>query len=577
MRSFFLVVSCLTRDLIFLATVLPNALAIRADANESITIPARLFPCLPACSQVLEGDAASETERALCRAAQFEASQCSYEWSGLLKMGTKSSCGGSTDAAAAHGGECEGQENEEMIKKIFGNDGCAVDDLCSFAAAKLSAWEVACRGRIRRACPHELHSGSALELLQSLLCPCSTIASAASRSGAVIQKTHDGLYIVKRIKQSEMPQLLVLLDQLPTERSLLAQWSYVDTSRHIVIMPNAFHSDTYGLHAGWINRGGDPAFQSCQTKIDIRLEKDFDIKPLPITSAERRSVLELLVQRQWRLQDMSAWNLVTDTLLRSLGFLERWNLVDYSLLLAFFSTEAAEDSRCSPYMELTSKSSQCIVTPDCAPGVYSHAMAIEKPHRRGAVELSPDVGHLYGQGPPAHGPLPSYDPRLFGSGLGPMSSFHRNSASFMESSKSPQGSCEMLCVTVVDYLMEFSLVRQLESAMKQHRWDDYATKTKQMWYCLGDLTQPGCEEYLQLGCEELARRAPDAGPSSPWCGDVSLEKRVDEGEGELEGRKGDGDVSGRDSSSSEAEKHNVGKARLEFPTEPETFQFDMDF
>lgn len=41
--------------------------------------------------------------------------------------------------------------------------------------------------------------------------------------------------------------------------------------------------------------------------------------------------------------------------------------------------------------------------------------------------------------------------------------------------------CGAFCVTVIDYLMEYSVLRKIESWWKENRWHNYADKTLQLW------------------------------------------------------------------------------------------------
>lgn len=65
--------------------------------------------------------------------------------------------------------------------------------------------------------------------------------------------------------------------------------------------------------------------------------------------------------------------------------------------------------------------------------------------------------------------------------------------------------CNIICLTVLDYLMEYSIGRQLESTWKKRKWHNYKDKTSDFFDCLGDLTSSKCEKYLDLGCQQMFR------------------------------------------------------------------------
>lgn len=526
--------SCVGLEVILLVTLLTCGQAVRSDYNESTASSVDSVPCIVSdCGRIGAGrphpggvDRRYHLDTDLCVGAYREALGCSKRWLHLLRVADPGECSGLGDQSkhasfvgSAEVGTCESTANVNMMTRMFDDGGCVENDLCSFAMARLSALSLACRDGSRLAC----HSDRVSALIQSLKCPCSNIVSGASRSHAIIQRTSDGLYIVKGIKDSEMPVLQNLVHRMP-HGTLLNGWAYTLPARRLVIMPNAYHGATYGLHVSWVNRG-QPDFERCSSsllgRIKMTLRQGYDIKPLPIKSSQRKFVFGHLVRRQWKLQDMAGWAEVTSKFLSSLWFLDHENLVDYSLLVALFEADVPDDAQCSPYIELSSESRQCLVTADCAAGAHASAIQIQMPPSRGSSR--PTGGEFHDES------LPGYNDQLFDNS--PMERepfFYRNtSSSFADMSMARQGKCEAICVAVIDYLMKFSLVRKLENALpwKQFRWSDYAKKTEQMWHCLGDLTQRGCEEYLQLGCEELADST--AVSNSRWCAGISLEEQVD--------------------------------------------------
>mmetsp|Transcript_72091 Transcript_72091/g.187997 ORF Transcript_72091/g.187997 Transcript_72091/m.187997 type:complete len:198 (+) Transcript_72091:68-661(+) len=62
-----------------------------------------------------------------------------------------------------------------------------------------------------------------------------------------------------------------------------------------------------------------------------------------------------------------------------------------------------------------------------------------------------------------------------------------------------------MCVHIIDYLMEYSTVRMLESWWKGGKYDQYGSAVHDLFACVGDLHQPECEPYMALLNEEQAR------------------------------------------------------------------------
>jgi len=62
-----------------------------------------------------------------------------------------------------------------------------------------------------------------------------------------------------------------------------------------------------------------------------------------------------------------------------------------------------------------------------------------------------------------------------------------------------------MCVHIIDYLMEYSTVRMLESWWKGGKYDEYGSAVHELFTCVGNLHQPDCEPYKALANEERVR------------------------------------------------------------------------
>jgi len=56
----------------------------------------------------------------------------------------------------------------------------------------------------------------------------------------------------------------------------------------------------------------------------------------------------------------------------------------------------------------------------------------------------------------------------------------------------------LLCVRLLDYLMQFTAARKLESLVKHDKWLNYGAATQELLDCVGDLRAPNCSQYLNL-------------------------------------------------------------------------------
>lgn len=344
-------------------------------------------------------------------------------------------------------------QNQALVKRLFGRGGCDSAGFCDMAFARLLAMQVVC-GESKDAHPacNELHGQDALGVTGSLSKPCTVVKSDASRSDAVILRSEDELYIVKSIKRTEMPTLLRYKDEFETQ-PLLVRWRYIDPGKNVVVMPNAHHPSEYALS---VVQTDTASGRKQQMHVSINYMGRWDLKPLPITSAHRPTFLAMLVEREWRLRDMKNWDSLVLALQHTFAWLEAKNLIDYSLIPTLFEYRSRHSSKSKVALE----GNHCLFS-SVSPSASSSAA---------------DAGAGVGAG----------------------------------AADSSETVCEALCFKVIDYLMEFTMRRQMENLAKGKRWTNWAEKMASFLNCLGDLTQVECIPYLQIGCDQF-------GSPSPWC------------------------------------------------------------
>eukprot|EP00930_Biecheleria_cincta_P026462 TRINITY_DN18650_c0_g1_i1.p1 TRINITY_DN18650_c0_g1~~TRINITY_DN18650_c0_g1_i1.p1 ORF type:complete len:467 (+),score=48.16 TRINITY_DN18650_c0_g1_i1:34-1434(+) len=73
-----------------------------------------------------------------------------------------------------------------------------------------------------------------------------------------------------------------------------------------------------------------------------------------------------------------------------------------------------------------------------------------------------------------------------------------------------QGQAILMCVSIIDYLMERTVLRWMESWTKDKKFHGYAIGVRNLLKCVGDPSLEDCNEYLAEACE------PDPN-MSPWC------------------------------------------------------------
>jgi len=503
-------------------------------------------PCIASnCASVEPGSGFLHmaTDERLCRLAFNFSQSCRDPWKQLLKE-LDGTCYAPRDSAESLE-RCESRNNMKLVRRLFNDTACVKEDLCGFAAAKLQALYVTCQSnavrkmRLFDECKW-VKSPDRDDLYKSLHCPCMTLNPEASRSGAVIQRTQDERYIVKSIKSTEMPRLVELLDYF-VGRPLLNRWSYIDEGRNIVSMPNAFLPETYGLTSslGFQTPPVESPSRVCGGSDGDPLLVDndhgWDLKPLPIKSADRVPALSHLVKHELKLNEMSGWGELSAKLAETVGDLHGKKLVDYSLLLSIFATSTSATASCRPFIELNAAEPQCLVTPECQKGANTRPVLVPvRPHsgtsrhnrwrdefdQRNDTERAVD-DFVVGS-PPREGLAipPSFfsDPkRTAFSSRDVVES--ANVAQQAHATETWSGECHAVCVTVIDYLMKFTTSRKVENAFKDYRWSKYSSKVAKLWRCMGDITQVGCETYLKIACDDLYLTSNDI--QSSWCEGVT--------------------------------------------------------
>lgn len=86
--------------------------------------------------------------------------------------------------------------------------------------------------------------------------------------------------------------------------------------------------------------------------------------------------------------------------------------------------------------------------------------------------------------------------------------------------------CDLVCLTVVDYLMEYDFKRQLENMFKDGKWSQYDEKVSHIVQCIGDILSDDCQEYLQMGCTQLWETNGVTLDELTWCREFSFTQRV---------------------------------------------------
>jgi len=470
----------------------------------------------PECRIAPTPDADSEVH--LCYAAYQNSQVCTKAWTDLLDSVADSDCRDSLNKSAR---ECTSKAHDALVHEMFGAVGCSETALCSIASAKINAYSVACQkvtdGYRSFFCNDVIIASDVEGLRDSLHCPCTTLNDGGGRSGAVLQITSDGRYIIKGIKKSEMPVLVEMRDEFESQE-LLSKWSYVDPKNSLVIMPNSHDVSVQGVRAT-LGVASYSMGEECDAmrggELKVSNSGRWDVKPLPIKSPHRRKMLAILAERQWKPNGMHGWGVLTKTVERNLIFLNEHDLIDYSLLFSLFEIPATPASQCELWTEVSSKApTQCLIQDDCEAGRRAAPIPIEYPRNfSGADRLHEVDGDFVVGNPTAMQP--------WSNGILPSALLQRSSS---------QGKCEVLCVTIIDYLMVFGTTRRMENVVKGGRWTKYKTKSLELWECVGDLQRHGCEKYLALACQELEKTR----RSSSWCSSSSLTEQAIDDEGDLE-------------------------------------------
>mmetsp|Transcript_22382 Transcript_22382/g.40320 ORF Transcript_22382/g.40320 Transcript_22382/m.40320 type:complete len:476 (-) Transcript_22382:453-1880(-) len=99
-------------------------------------------------------------------------------------------------------------------------------------------------------------------------------------------------------------------------------------------------------------------------------------------------------------------------------------------------------------------------------------------------------------------------------------------------SRRPGSSPLLLCVNIIDYLMDYSPTRWMESLLKGRKFKRYASGIGQLLACVGDLSSADCEHYLEDACGETV--------TDDWCNELARRKflRIQEAVGSMLGHNG---------------------------------------
>lgn len=405
------------------------------------------------------------------------------------------------DAAKATQAGCPGAGDAGEL--AFGESQCRADDLCSPVGARIALLltvcgsgagatppvrEVTCGhfsdyqwgAAVRNICIALVtQQGNNLTILEqvgrSLLCGCDSLRPAGSRrEGSIFQRSRNGLYIVKLLSQSDVEnQKRLVLGALKHSgrHPLLENPVYFDAHRRAIVMKNFFNAAAIGLTAEQVLPAGAHSQCAQNLGVDLLWHGGYDVKPKPAKSAERAPFLAQIVRHQWRLKDWHGWADLMPQLNETLQFLKDENLVDYSLLVSLWTASAQNGTRapsCEPRL-LGSAPRKCVLSPRCS-----------------AAPAGPEDQDGF--------------------------------FAFQSGSGAPGGTqCDLVCVTVVDYLMEFDWTRRIESYFKEGKWTNYARKVSHLAQCMGDLTADNCREFREIGCTQLWETGDVRLDELVWC------------------------------------------------------------
>lgn len=437
----------------------------------------------------------------------------SKHWQNVLQA-TEANCQGARDAGTL----------------AFGRFKCEHNDLCSAVAARVAvlltacgtgsgryaggmgvippAKEVTCQqvadirvdieivGACRRLVKNQGNNLSSLARLgSSLLCGCDTLSPPGSRrSGdANFQRSKDNMYIVKLMSFDDATkQESLLQDRLgvKTMPPLLETHVYFDARRRAMVMKNFFDAEAIGLTAQW--RFPEWAKWACRHDVseqpwgvDLIWQGGYDVKPKPSKSAERAPLLAQIIRHHWKLKEWSGWLDMVSRLHVALRFLKEKELVDYSPLVSVWTASAQNRTP----------------SPDCEPRLVGTA-----PRK---CLLSPECFMVTD---PQHDQHDFFDFESM--------SDHGHSASIQSQR------CDLVCLTVVDYLMEYGYKTQLENLFKKRKWSKYDEKVSHLVQCMGDILSDDCREYLQMGCTQLWETNSVTLDELLWCREFHSTPRV---------------------------------------------------
>jgi len=86
-------------------------------------------------------------------------------------------------------------------------------------------------------------------------------------------------------------------------------------------------------------------------------------------------------------------------------------------------------------------------------------------------------------------------------------------------SRRPHSSAIVLCVNIIDYLMENRPMRWMESWFKGSKFKHYALGVEALLECAGDLTKHNCQSYLYNACQDDVQGHLDI--REVWCHDLA--------------------------------------------------------
>eukprot|EP00929_Paragymnodinium_shiwhaense_P097945 TRINITY_DN59508_c0_g1_i1.p1 TRINITY_DN59508_c0_g1~~TRINITY_DN59508_c0_g1_i1.p1 ORF type:complete len:730 (-),score=129.48 TRINITY_DN59508_c0_g1_i1:30-2219(-) len=202
--------------------------------------------------------------------------------------------------------------------------------------------------------------------------------------------------------------------------------------------------DAFDTH--WLaieHMGAEPYMHrlAARTGLVIPDEVDFriwDLKPLPSRAPMVPKLLLDLSGHRVPYEMFIGWRSLRQSLLHDLEFLERWNIIDQSLLV----------QTAGPF--------KVQVPEDFDEGAFAEDFYF-----------------------------------VFSGGV--RCAYHLHSES-----RESERSLTVVCVNIMDYFLTLTTVKSIQNSLQSSRWDHYGSKTKLLFDCLGHLEQETCEDYQRL-------------------------------------------------------------------------------